>query len=64
MTIITRIVFMEEGDVNPPWHVCKIFAWTSNFMSVGPQVISLGYPVSGLIAASYGGYMAAFLETW
>ena len=64
MTIITRIAFLEEGEIDLSWHVCEIFAWTSNLMSVGPAVISLGDPVCGLIAASYGGYMAAVLETW
>ena len=64
MTIATRIAFMEEGQIDPSWHVCKIFAWTSNFTAVGPAVISLGDPVCGLIAASYGGYMTAVMETW
>ena len=64
MAIVARIAFLEEGQADVSWHVCKVFAWASYFTAVGPTVISLGDPVCGLIAASYGGFMTAVMETW
>ena len=64
MAVVGRIGFMEEGEAEISWHYCKVYAWTSNFITVGPTAISLGGPATGVTSASYGGYMAAVMDTW
>ena len=52
------------GAMGPSWHYVKVLTWTSNCFLTAPQSILLGDRVAGILVASYGGTMAAGLDTW
>ena len=39
-------------------------AFTSNYLTVAPDVLMCGDLVTGTVVASYGGYLTAVRETW
>ena len=64
LAIVGRVWFWETGNKDPSWHVCRVATWASNCLVTSPTAILLGDPATGILAASYGGYMTAVLDTW
>ena len=62
--MIGRVWFVEPGESMPSWHFCRVQTWTSNCLITSPEPILLSDPITGILAASYGGYMTAVLDTW
>ena len=52
------------GETEPSRHYCKVLTWSSNFLVTAPAAVLAGDLVTGVLTATYGGYMAAILETW
>ena len=46
------------------WRYCRVRAWASNCIATVPTSLFLGDMVTGVLAAFYGGLMAAVLDTW
>ena len=45
------------------WRYRRVRTWTSEFLATAPQSLFLGDMVTGALSASYGGIMAAILDT-
>ena len=64
VTLVGRIAMLEFGMDDPEWHWVKVQAFSSNLLVTAPIALLLGDMVTGIFAATYGGFMTAALESW
>ena len=64
VTLIGRISMMTGWNYNPQWHWVKVIAFSSNLLVAAPVPLLLGDLVTGIFAATYGGFMTAALDCW
>ena len=64
VTLIGRISMMSNYNFDPQWHWVKVVAFSSNLLVTQPISLLLGDLVTGVFAATYGGFMTAALDCW
>ena len=64
VTLVGRVSMMTGYNFNPEWHWIKVIAFSSNLLVTGPIALLLGDLVTGVFAATYGGFLTAALDCW
>lgn len=59
-----RLGNLDRNDGRSPWHYADVMRPISNFLAVDPFTLIFGDWATGVVAASYGGYVAAVRDTW